>query len=76
MLYKPWRRRIDRMRAAAHLQPQISQAVGETIDLDILPSHQPTKDLEQSQAIIHNTSELPLARKPMDYTVGGGGQGV
>lgn len=69
LLYKPWRRRFDRIRGV-HRQAQISRAVAETVDPDMLPSHEPTKDLEQGQAIIHNRPQRSLAQKPIDDKVG------
>ena len=69
MLYKPWRRRIDRIRGV-HRQAEISRAVDETVELDMLPSHEPTKDLEQGQEIIRNGPEHSPAETPIDYKVG------
>ncbi|KAG7005416.1 50S ribosomal subunit L30 [Physcia stellaris] len=68
-LYKPWRRRIDGIRGV-HRQAEISRPVEETLNLDVLPSHQPTKDPEQGQAIIHNGPQHSPAETPIDYKVG------
>ena len=71
--YKPWRSRIDGMRGV-HRQPPQSRAGGEAVELGILASHEPTKDLEQGQEIIHSGPQHSPAQESIDCK--GGGQVV